>query len=412
MDKVITDEKLIDELLERSVAEILPTKEEFKKLLLSGKRIRFYIGTDATGSSLHLGHATNYIIFEKLRKLGHEAILLIGDFTARIGDPTDKGAARQQLTREDVLKNINTWMKQLEPLIDFKDKKNPPIIKYNHDWLAKLNFEDLIDIASNFTVQRMLERDMFEKRLKEEKPIYVHEFFYPLMQGYDSVAMDVDMELCGNDQKFNALAGRTLQKKYHNKEKFIFITTLLVNPVTKEKMMSKSLGTGVFLDETANNMYGKIMSQADENIPQLFTDCSFVPMAEIKKMAKDLKENKANPRDLKMKLAFEITKIYHGETGALEAQANFIKTVQNKEMPDEIPSYKTKSNKINIVELLVESKLVASKSEARRLIEQGGIKVKKDNAELDIIKDVALELEIKGELIIQRGKRQYLKIIK
>ncbi|MFA4942924.1 MAG: tyrosine--tRNA ligase [Patescibacteria group bacterium] len=412
MAKVITDEKLIDEILERSVAEILPTKEEFKKLLLSGKKIRFYIGTDATGSSLHLGHATNYIIFEKLRKLGHEAILLIGDFTSRIGDPTDKTAARQPQTREQVLQNISTWIKQLEPIIDFKAKENPPLIKYNHDWLAKLNFEDLIDIASNFTVQRMLERDMFEKRLKEEKPIYVHEFFYPLMQGYDSVAMDVDMELCGNDQKFNALAGRTLQKKYHNKEKFVFITTLLVNPITKEKMMSKSLGTGIFLDETPNNMYGKVMAQADENISQLFVDCTFISMDEIKQITKDLKEEKINPRDLKMRLAREITKIYHGEEKAQEAQDNFIKTVQQKEMPDEIPSYKASAKSINITELLVESKLAPSKGEARRLIEQGGIKAKIGGDDFAVVKDSSLILNTKDGLIIQRGKRQYLKIIK
>lgn len=404
-DKIIIDEKkreIIDELLERSVAEILPSKEAFKELLLSGKKIRFYIGTDATGSSLHLGHATNYIIFEKLRKLGHEAILLIGDFTARIGDPSDKTSARQQLSREDVQNNIKTWMKQLDPLINFKDEINPPIVKYNHDWLAKLNFENLIGIASNFTVQRMLERDMFEKRLKEEKPIYVHEFFYPLMQGYDSVAMDVDMELCGNDQKFNALAGRTLQKKYNNKEKFVFITTLLVNPVTGEKMMSKSLGTGIFLDISANDMFGKVMSQADENIYQLFVDCTFVPMGEIKIIKSKLDKGEANPRDLKMDLAYEIVKIYHGEEKAKEAKEYFFATFSKKEIPDEMPEIKPDA--YDLISVLIQSDLAKSKSEARRVVDQGGVKINQE-----IVKDY--DFIIPQGSVLQKGKINFVKVI-
>ncbi|MCD8528019.1 MAG: tyrosine--tRNA ligase [Candidatus Pacebacteria bacterium] len=243
---IITDEQLIDELLTRSVQVILPTRETLKEQLMSGKRMRIYIGTDATGSSLHLGHATNYMVLERFRKLGHEVIFLIGDFTSRIGDPTDKMAARVPLTREQVIENTQTWLNQVRPIINFDDPTNPVTIKYNHDWLSKLSFEDVIDISSHFTVQYMLERDMFQKRIAEQKPIHLHEFFYPLMQGYDSVVMDVDIELCGNDQMFNALAGRHLQKRINNKEKFVFITTLLENPKTKEKMMSKSLGTGVF----------------------------------------------------------------------------------------------------------------------------------------------------------------------
>jgi len=348
-----------------------------------------------------LGHATNYIIFEKLRKLGHEAILLIGDFTARIGDPSDKNSARQQLSREDVQNNIKTWMKQLEPLINFKDEINPPVVKYNHDWLAKLNFEDLIGIASNFTVQRMLERDMFEKRLKEEKPIYVHEFFYPLMQGYDSVAMDVDMELCGNDQKFNALAGRTLQKKYNNKEKFVFITTLLVNPVTGEKMMSKSLGTGIFLDSSANDMFGKVMSQADENIYQLFVDCTFVPMDEIKIIKSKLDKGDINPKDLKMDLAYEIVKIYHGEEKAKEAKNYFVATFSKKEMPDEMPEIKPDT--YDLISILIQSGLASSKSEARRVIDQGGVKINQE-----VVKDYNFTVPVGS--VVQRGKINFIKI--
>jgi tyrosyl-tRNA synthetase len=412
MTKVITDKQLIDELVDRSVAEILPSKEDFRKLLLSGKKFRFYIGTDPTGTSLHLGHATNYMVLERLRKLGHEAIFLIGDFTARIGDPTDKTAARQQLSRADVKKNVETWLKQIKPIVNLNDPANPVKIFYNHDWLAKLTFEEIIGLASNFTVQQMLERDMFVKRMADSKPIYLHEFFYPLMQGYDSVAMDVDMEICGNDQKFNALAGRTLLKRIKNKEKFVFITTLLENPVTKEKMMSKSLGTGVFLDETPINMYGKIMSQADENIPQLFIDCTYVEMAEIAKIKKDLLAGKINPRDLKMRLAYEITKIYHGEDLAQMAQNNFINTIQKKEAPAEIAAWPAKKDKYSLVDLLVETKLTDSKSEARRLIEQGAIKIQEADGEFVVIKDVKKEVVVSTGVVLQRGKLHFIRIVR
>src|ERR1035437_3298275 len=235
---VITDASKIDEILSRSVSAIYPSTDEFRKALLSGKRLRIYLGADATGSQLHIGHATNLIILERLRKLGHEIIVLFGDFTAMIGDPTDKRATRVQLTEEQVKKNIKSWETQVGKVIDFKDKTNPARFVKNSTWLSKLNFKDLIKLASNFTVQQMIERDMFEKRLNENKPIYLHEFFYPLMQGYDSVALDVDVEVGGNDQTFNMLAGRTLQKIYNNKNKFVIVTTLLVNPKTNKKLMN------------------------------------------------------------------------------------------------------------------------------------------------------------------------------
>ena len=405
MSKIITDPKIIDELLSRSVAEILPSKELLKKELISGRQLRIYIGADPTGTALHLGHATNYIILEKLRKMGHKIIVLFGDFTARIGDPTDKLAVRTQLTEEEVKKNTTTWIRQLLPIINFNDRENPVEVAYNSDWLSKMTFEEVLDLASNFTVQRMLERDMFEKRLKEEKPIYVHEFFYPLMQGYDSVHLNVDIEMCGNDQKFNALCGRTLLQRYKNKEKFVFITTLLENPVTKEKMMSKSLGTGVFLDANNIDMYGKIMAQADENIIQLFTDCTFVSMEEIEQMKQDFKNNKANPRDLKMKLAYDIVKIFHGKDLARSAQDYFVSTFQKKEVPAEITEIELPVGNKKVIELLVAGKLADSNGEARRLIEQGGIKINEQ-----VISDVNLEVKLVDGLIIRRGKRQFIKV--
>lgn len=399
---------LIDELLNRSVAEVLPSKDALKQALLSGKKLKIYIGTDATGTSLHLGHATNYMVLERFRKLGHQVIFLIGDFTARIGDPTDKDAARKQLTREDVKRNVKTWLKQIAPVISLKDRKNPVVIKYNHDWLSKLDFEDLISLASNFTVQQMLERDMFERRMNEEKPIYLHEFFYPLMQGYDSVAMDVDIELCGNDQKFNALAGRTLQRKINNREKFVFITTLLVNPVTGEKMMSKSQGTGVFLDSSAKDMFGGIMAQADENIPQLFTDCTYVSADEIKEIESGLKSGELNPRDVKARLAKEIVAIYHGWNEAEKAAGEFDSVFKNKELPTEIEEVEVAFNKTDAVDLLISSGAISSKSEARRLIEQGGLKVDGEK-----ILDPKAEITVTEEgIVIQAGKRKFVKVKK
>lgn len=398
--KIITDEKRIDELLSRSVGEILPTKERLKERMMSGEQLRIYIGTDATGASLHLGHATNYIILEKFRQLGHKVIFLIGDFTSRIGDPTDKGAARIQQSREDVVEHTKTWLNQIKSLVDIDNKKNPVEVVYNHDWLAKLTFEDVIGIASHFTVQRMLERDMFEKRMKDGKPIYLHEFFYPLMQGYDSVELNVDIEMCGTDQKFNALAGRTLLKKYKNKEKFVFITTLLENPKTGEKIMSKSLGTGVYLDWDENQMFGGIMSQPDENMKQLFMDTTLVDLKEINKI---LEINK--PRDAKVILATEIVKMYHGEDKAIKAQEYFVNTFSKKEMPDKVVEIKVKEGE-RLLDILVRENLAESNSDAKRKIKQGGVSIDGNK-----IFDTQYEMQSdNNNKIAKVGKKDFVKI--
>lgn len=396
--KIDTNESKIEELLNRSVKEILPSKEELKSALLSGRRLKIYIGTDATGTSLHLGHATNYLILEKFRQLGHEVIFLIGDFTSRIGDPTDKSdSARKQLSREDVMKNTENWLKQVLPIINIHDADNPIKILYNHDWLSKLTFEDVIALASHFTVQQMIERDMFEKRINENKPLYLHELFYPLMQGYDSVAMEVDMEVCGSDQKFNALAGRTLLKKLKNKDKFVFITTLLENPKTGEKMMSKSLNTGVFLDFDANTMYGAIMSQPDENMRQLFIDCTTLKFETIDTYF----EQETNPRDTKMLLAREITKMYHGEDGAILAEKNFVDTFQQGLIPEKIIE-------INIpyIEALIAGDFVSSKTELSRLLAAGSVRDAETGVKLSIIPQ-----NITSPLILKIGKRRFVRLM-
>ena len=398
--KTITDQKEIDKVLNRgTIVKILPSKKEFRDKLLSGEQLTLYMGFDATAPVLHLGHAQNFMLMEKFRKLGHKVIILFGDFTARIGDPSGRSSARKQLTREQVLENVKAWKDMIKPLMNFDDPENPPIIKYNNDWLPKLTLEDVVNLASNFTVQQILERDMFQKRIKEEKPIYLHEFLYPLMQGYDSVVMNVDVEVCGTDQIFNALAGRTLMRKLKNKDKFVVAVNLIANPKTGE-LMSKSKGTGVFINVSSNELYGQVMAQPDEMTKILFTHNTLLPLEDIQEIMKD------NPKDSKMRLAYEIVKIFHGEKKAEEAKQNFINIFQNKQQPKEIQEFKINKSEINIIDLLVQSKLAQSKSEARRLIEQKGIKINNQ-----IIEDYQNITIPKTGLVIQRGKRTFKKII-
>lgn len=394
------DQSKIEEVLTRSIDTIYPNREAFEDLLERGKPLRIYMGIDPTATYVHLGHATNYILLRRLHDLGHKIIVLIGDFTAMIGDPSDKTAARKRLTKKEVLHNLKTFKKQIGKILDFNDKKNPIELQFNSRWLAKLKFEDVVELASHFTVQRMLERDNFEKRIKEQKPLYVHEFFYPLMQGYDSVALEADVEIGGTDQTFNMLAGRTLAKEYLGKEKIVVTTTLLENPVTGEKLMSKSLGTGIGLDDAPNDMFGKTMALPDEAIIQCFIDCTYLPMEEIRRLEAGLRSG-SNPRDLKMLLAHEIVKMYHSAASADKAQEYFIRTFTKKELPEEIRKVKVKSG--TIIEILVETKLAQSKSDARRLIAQGGVKI---DGEVVITPD----MNVKSGSIIQKGKQFFLEI--
>jgi len=399
----ITNEQQIDEILNRgTITEILPTKEDFKKVLLSGKKLRFYIGFDATSPTLHLSHAKNIILMEKFRKLGHEVIILFGDFTARIGDPTGQNSTRKQLSRKEVLNNVKKWKKLIEPLMNFKEKKNPPKIKYNSDWLSKMRTEDWIEIESKITVPRLLERDMFQKRISEGKPLFVHEFLYPLMQGYDSVAMDVDVEVCGTDQIFNALVGRDLMEKIKGKNKFVVAVTLMENPKTGE-LMSKSKGTGIFLNASPLEMYGQIMAQPDEMIEILFVNNTYLSLEEIKKIVS------GNPRDAKAILAREIVKIFYGEKKAEEAENEFNKIYRDRQLPSEIEVFEIEQKKYPVLDLLCDSKLASSKKEAKRLIEGGGVTKKtKDNEEK--INNWKQEILLEDNMVIQVGKKKFIKI--
>ncbi len=365
-----TDEQNRDELLTRSIKTIYPSKEAFSEVLDSGKKLRIYMGIDPTADYVHLGHSTNYIILKRFHELGHKIIVLIGDFTAMIGDPSDKTSLRKKLTREDVVGNLKTFKEQISKILNFEDTQNPIEFKFNNDWLAALTFEQVIELASHFTVQQMIQRDAFEKRLKEEKPLYVHEFFYPLMQGYDSVALEADVEIGGTDQTFNMLAGRTLVKAIQQREKFVIATTLLENPVTGEKLMSKSLGTGVGLNEEPLSMYQKVMKLPDEGVIQCFIDCTYLSMSKIEEL-KDMLDKGENPRNIKMQLAFTVVEMYHGKEEAQQAEKGFISLFQKKEVTDNLTNLTADGKSLE--ELLLEHEIVKSKSELRRLVEGGSV---------------------------------------
>ncbi len=392
-------EKKVDEILNRGTENVYPDKESLRKVLLSGKKIKLYCGFDPNAPTLHLGHGIAIRRLAKFQELGHHVIFLFGDFTGQIGDP-DKLSVRQQITHEQVLENLKGWKKQIKNLIDI-DKIE---FKFNSKWLGKLNFADIINIAQNFTVQQMIARDMFQERLKEERPIYLHEFFYPLMQAYDSVEMDVDLELGGNDQTFNMLAGRTLMKAMKGKDKFVLTTKLLSDPSGKK--MGKSEGNMITLSDEPKDIYGKVMSWSDEMILPALEILTDTPQEEIAQIEKEIKAGQ-NPKKFKMLLAYRVVEIYCGKDKAISAEESFKQIFEEGLNPENIPSFKIKER--NIVEILVATKLAESKSQARRLIKEGGVKV-----DQKVVKDENFEIsEIdKDGVVIQKGKRFFAKIIK
>lgn len=404
MHKLQVNKEKIEEALSRSVDSIYPTKEALMSLLISGKQISAYMGIDPTADYVHIGHSTNYLVLERFHKLGHKIIVLVGDFTAMVGDPSDKTSARVQLSKDVILANLKSFKEQIGKILDFDDKNNPIEFKFNSEWLSNLSFEKIVELGSNFTVQQMLERDMFKKRLRDNRPLFVNEFFYPLMQGYDSVALGVDLEIGGTDQTFNMLAGRTLMKRYLGREKFVMTTTLLVNPTTGEKLMSKSLGTGIGLNESAENMFGKIMTLADECMIQTFIDCTRISFSEIEKKKK-LLELGENPRNIKIELAHEIVKMYHGENEANQTQADWTKKFSDKETPDTAMEIKVREGSM-LIDILVDNNFVESKTQARRLFENGAIKDIGHNRKIN-----DPHTKISETIFLKIGKKIFLKII-
>jgi tyrosyl-tRNA synthetase len=403
MSKVIVDKELIEKFLTRGVEAIYPSADAFREKLMSGQRLRIYQGFDPTGKFLHVGHAMGIRAMRILQQLGHEVIFLVGDYTARVGDP-DKDSGRQMLSEKEIEENLHGWKEQAAQLIDFEGN-NPVQFKRNYEWLSKLKLDEVIKLMSHMTVQQMLERDMFERRLAKGDPIGLHEFIYPLMQGYDGVALEVDMEIGGADQTFNMLAGRELSKAYLSKEKFVRANKMMDAP--DGRTMSKTKGNGINLSDTSEDMYGKAMSYSDDKIAmglELLTD---VPLEAIKEVVDEIKKG-TNPMGYKKMMAFEIVKAIRGEEEAVKAQRSFEATVQNKEVPADIPVLKKSAGNYKLVDLLAEAGLAKSKSEAGRLIEQGGVKV--DNK---IISGREAEIAVAGkEILIQKGKRGFVRIIK
>ena len=392
----------IKEVLERGVEKIYPSKKALKEVLLSRKKIKIYQGFDPSMPDLHLGHLVGILKLKQFQELGHKVIFLVGDFTGMIGDPTDRLLARKKLTRKQVLENAKSWREQVGRFLKFSGN-NPAQMMFNSKWLDKVTFKDLIEITSKFTVQRILERNFFQRRLEKKRPIFLHEFLYPVAQAIDCVEMDVDLEIGATDQTFNMLVGRDLMKALKEKEKFVLTTKLLVDK--RGRKMGKTAGNAVFLNVSPGEMFGKIMAFPDEVIILAFELLTTLSLKTIKILEEQLEKKKINPMDSKKKLAFEIVKLNYGQKKALDAEKEFKKVFQKREIPSKIREFKAEKSKIKLLDLLFDSKLAPSKSEAKRLILQEGVKI---NGVVQ--KDWKKEIKIKKGMIIQVGRRRFVKI--
>ena len=387
-------------LIQRGADEILVEAELIEKLK-KNKPLRIKAGFDPTAPDLHLGHT---VLINKLRQfqdLGHEILFLIGDFTGMIGDPTGKSATRPPLTREDVVENAKSYTKQVFKILD-PDKTQ---VMFNSSWMNKMSPADMIQLAAKHTVARMLERDDFSKRYKGGQPIAIHEFLYPLIQGYDSVEMKADVELGGTDQKFNLLVGRELQKHY-GQEQQVVLTMPILEGLDGVQKMSKSLNNYIGMDEAPDEMFGKIMSISDELMWRYFELLSFLPVEDIEKFKQDIEEG-INPRDIKFVLGEELVARFHSPEAANQARENFIARFQKGAMPKDIPELElaTVEGKLAIANLLKQASLVQSTSEAMRMIKQGAVKIDGEK-----VTDKGLELEAGTENIYQVGKRRFAKV--
>lgn len=395
-------------ILKRGTVEIIPEEELIKKLrksIATGTPLKVKLGLDPSAPDIHIGHT---VVLQKLKQfqdLGHIVQLVIGDFTGRIGDPTGKSETRRQLSEEEVKKNADTYVKQFGKVLD-ADKME---VHFNSTWLAPLTFEDVIRLAAQTTVARMLERDDFHKRYTSEQPISIHEFFYPLMQGYDSVALEADIELGGTDQKFNLLMGRTLQKEYGQEQQVVIMTPLLEG-LDGEKKMSKSLGNYIGVDEAPNDIYGKAMSIPDELMLKYFEFATDLSLEDFQELSQNLTNGTLHPRDAKMKLAHTFVRMFHSEAAANEAEEYFKTVFQQRKLPEDIEVHTIElsslvDGKIGIIALLSALKLVPSNAEARRMIQQGAVKINEVR-----IEHVNAEVAPEEGMIIQVGKRKFAQL--
>lgn len=376
-------------------AKDVVVREELERLLAT-KKLRIKLGIDPTGPRLHLGRAATLRRLRNLQDMGHTIILIIGDFTAKIGDASDKASERQPLSDEEIRINMTDYERELGLILDM----NKVEFRHNSEWLGTLPFDEVISLAQQFTVAQMIERENYAVRFKAQKPIGLHEFLYPVLQGYDSVAVKADVEVGGTDQLFNLLAGRTVQKHYGMVPQQVMTFDLLTGPDGRK--MSTSWGNAIYITDEPADMYGKLMSINDEMIAQYYRICTDVAEEVIEQTVKDIAAG-ANPRDTKASLAREIVRIYHGEDAALAAEAAFTKQFRDKERPDDIPEQTISKKSWEPAELLVGLKFASSKSEARRLIEQGGVRINDEKIGPE-------EVKVKSGDIIQVGKRRFVRV--
>jgi tyrosyl-tRNA synthetase len=395
----------VDELLTRGVDTIYPSKADLEKVLRSGKKLTLYQGFDPTGSQLHLGHMVGFRKLRQWQDLGHHVIFLIGDGTGQAGDPSGKTKSRDTFfTHEQLRQNAKDYVMQASKIVRFSGE-NPIEIRYNGDWLNKLTLRDILDIAGVFTLQQLIERDLYQERMKKNEPVNMREFLYPLLQGYDSVAMHVDLEVGGSDQTFNMLTGRTLVKAKLNKEKFVMTTPLLED--SQGRKIGKTEGNVIGLTDNPEDLYGKVLALGDDIIVKGFEYLTNVPMDEIHKVEKAVQAGE-NPMQFKKQLAFEIIKQLHSEHDAKSAQAHFEKTVQQGQLPQEIETIRVTGTETTTLEnFLVDNHLASSKSDAKRLIEQGGV-----NVDDTRITDPNSTPNIADGSLIKIGKRRIVKVQK
>ncbi len=386
-------------IIERGTEDLLPREELIKKLQ-SGRKLKIKLGMDPTAPDLHLGHTVVINKMRQLQDLGHEILFLIGDFTAMIGDPTGKSATRPALTEEDVKKNAETYKEQIFKILD----PEKTTVVFNSEWMKKMSSSEMIKLAAQYNVARMLERDDFNKRYKSGQSIAIHEFLYPLVQGYDSVAMDADIELGGTDQKFNLLVGRELQKAY-GKEQQIILTMPILEGLDGVQKMSKSLGNYIGISDSPDDMFGKIMSISDDLMWRYFELLSFKSLEHIEELKKEMQQGR-NPRDIKFELAVEIIARFHSENEAEKARDDFISRFQKGKMPENIEEVSIEvSDDIAIANLLKEAGLVSSTSDGIRMVKQGAVKINEEK-----VSDKSLKLNKGFSQIVQVGKRRIAKV--
>lgn len=392
----------IEELVTRGVGAIYPSRDALETRLRGAKKLRIYLGIDPTGTDLHLGHLTKLLVLKRFQDLGHEVILLIGDFTAQIGDPTDKLAVRQPLTPAEIKKNFRTFKAQASRVLRFSGRNTAKVV-FNSKWLGKLSFADVTRLAQHVTVQQLIERDMFQERLKAGKPIGAHEFLYPLMQGYDSVAMKVDVELGGTDQTFNMLMGRTLEKAYLNKEKFVVAGKLLADAKSGKKM-SKTEGTYIAMTDRPEEIFGKVMAMEDGMILPLAELVTEMPLHDLATLERALAKGDVNPRDAKLEVAEWVVRTTHGE-GSAKTARNHFETLFMKREAHAVAAKLFVHGQPTALDLVMLTGVASSRSAAQRLIEQGAVSLV--GAALN---DPREHLTVRTGDILKVGKKHYFRL--